>query len=123
MRLHLLNKLPVPEIEDDEQASESDVELARKTTTLAFGPRTAAWLINQHRPQFHRNGEVDFVVPAAPNKIVAEKLRWFFIAMDCLSKYRDGWAVDVRVHRDKRTFRVRWLNWNPSAYHQRSEKK
>jgi hypothetical protein len=86
-------------------------QIARKATVLAFGPRTAAWLINKHRKELHKTGTVDFVVPKAPKAKIAEKLRWFFIAMDYLRTSRSGWLVTIHTQNDNRVFRVRWTSW------------
>lgn len=111
MRRLFLSKLvpdAPPEPKIDRPATEK--EIARAAMVSMFGPRTAGWLLFQHRKQLHLRGAIDFVVPAKPNKVMAEKLRWFFVAMDFLRR-RDGWAVDIFAAKGKRTFRVRWLGW------------
>lgn len=114
MRKHILGVLPSSEEEVEEEfGGLSETEIARRAMVLTFGPRTAAWLIMQHREQFHKTGTVDFVIPDKQNKVLSERLRWFFVAMEFLKKHRAGWEVAVRVNKKNRTYRVRWLNWDP----------
>ena len=96
----------------------TDREIARRAMVLSFGPRTAGWILKQHRKQLHAKGVIDFTVPEKPNKVTAEKLRWFFIAMDYLrqrdengERFRTQWDVEIFEARRIRTFRVRWLSW------------
>jgi len=84
--------------------------MARALIVQEYGPKTAAWLIFGHRKQFHQCGAHDFNVPLKPTKVIAEKLRWFWVAMDYLMT-RDGWSVQVRTSNDTRTFRVKWHAW------------
>lgn len=101
-----------PELDPEPQELDEPTarEIARAFFVENFGPRTAGWLIFKHRRQLHMRGVFDFKVPDRPTKEQAEKLRWFFTAMDFLKK-RPGWTVDVITHRNVRSFRVRWLNW------------
>ena len=108
MRRSLLDNLPTTAAEDE--LPETDKGIARAAMVASFGPRTSAWLIRGHRRQLHAQGAVRFVVPERPNKVIAEKLRWFFIAMDFLRK-RVGWDLEVTARKGKRTFYVRWLGW------------
>lgn len=89
----------------------TEKEMARNAMVTTYGAKCSAWLLAQHRRQLHTKGVVDFVIPERPNKVVSEKLRWFFIGMEFL-RQRDGWAVDISTARGKRTFRVRWLSFH-----------
>lgn len=112
MRTFLSSQLlgtPVEEESGDARPA-TEREIARAAMVLSFGPRTAGWLVARHRRALHASGSVDFVVPARPSEVLAERLRWFFIAMDYLRGHRPGWRVDVSTSRGRRTFRVTWLS-------------
>lgn len=88
----------------------TDVQVARKAMVDSFGPRGAAWLLGKHRRELHKTGTIEFTAPLAPKAKIAEKLRWFFLAMEHL-RTRAGWVVSIHTQRDKRVFRVRWTSW------------
>lgn len=104
MRKHIIEQVAGETEPDDPTA------VARELMVENFGPRTAAWLVMKHRKHFHMRGVFDFKIPAKPTTKQAEKLRWFFVAMEFL-KRRAGWSVEVIAHRRIRRFRVRWLSW------------
>ena len=104
MRRTILDR--VVEATDPEDAT----DVARELMVERFGPPTAAWLVMKHRRHFHARGAFDFVIPVKTTDEDAEKLRWFYIAVEFLRR-RAGWSVEVFTHRGERRFRVRWLSW------------
>jgi len=88
----------------------TDAQVARKAMVESFGPRCAGWLLAKHRRELHKTGTIEFTAPLAPKAKIAERLKWFFIAMDYL-RSRAGWVVSIHTQRDKRVFRVRWTSW------------
>jgi hypothetical protein len=100
-------------IEQDPNEDQTQEDFARALVVDAYGPRTAAWLVNRHRRQLHLAGAVDFVL----KRTILErftppgrKLFWFQIAIDML-KQRPGWSVERTEHRGIVKFRLKWLGW------------
>lgn len=109
MRNHLLGRL----VEATEPLELDAPSLVRE----AFGPKTAAWLVNRHRKQLHRTGAVDFVIKETVWKrlsIPNGRLYWLFLALEYL-KRRQGWSVVQSGHRGALKWRVRWHGWLEQA--------
>lgn len=85
----------------------------------AFGPKTAAWLINKHRRQLHKSGAVDFTLKESIWKRLSQphqKLYWLALAFETLER-RPGWSLIRKAHRGVITWRLRWHAWLERARH------
>lgn len=109
MRRHLRERA-AEEIELTEEPME---DTAQALVVEAFGPRTAAWLVNRHRRQLHLVGRVRFrekTTVLDRFTVPGRKLFWFAVAIAALRK-RPGWSVTKTEQRGVTTFELQWLNW------------
>lgn len=76
----------------------------------SFGPRTAAWLVRQHRRQLRRSGAVDFIVDASDwdaESGPGKELFWLSLAFETLERRR-GWSVMKTTEGRRLRWRVTW---------------
>jgi hypothetical protein len=66
----------------------------------------AAWLVWEHRRQFHRTGVLDFKIPKEK-----KDPPWFKAALGAFESKPDRWKIERLTTQWERIYRITWRQW------------